>query len=140
MNSGWRKYAGWLAAVCAALAAILDLIEDWGMLRAIGGEASDALANRIRYPSLAKWALLFIFALLTGLLLRGRRGFFVIPAAFLLVAAILGLCGVIFNLFQPRYYVAFPVAIITLGIGILILAVTFTFWPAKLLRNVHTFR
>ncbi len=140
MNSGWLRYAGWVAAVCAAVAAILDLIEDRGMLRAIGGEASDSLANSIRHPSLAKWGLLFIFALLTGLLLLARRDFFVIPAVFLLAAAILGLCGVLLNLLRPRYYVAFPVAIITLGIGLLILAVTFTFWPAKLLRNGHTFR
>jgi hypothetical protein len=136
MNSGWMRYIGWLAAACAALAAILDLVEDRGMLRAIAGEASDSLANSIRYPSLAKWGLLFIFALLVGLLLLARRDVFVIPAVFLFVAALLGLCGVLLNLFRPRYYWTFPVAIVSLGIGVLIIAVAFTFWPAKLLTKV----
>ncbi|HYR74460.1 MAG TPA: hypothetical protein VEM96_01340 [Pyrinomonadaceae bacterium] len=136
MNSGWMRYVGWLAAACAALAAILDLVEDRGMLIAIAGEASDSLANSIRYPSLAKWGLLFIFALLVGTLLVARRDFFVIPAVFLFVAALAGLCGVLLNLFRPRYYWTFPVAIVSLGIGILIIAFTFTFWPAKLLTKV----
>jgi hypothetical protein len=136
MNSGWMRYIGWLAAACAALAAILDLVEDRGMLRAIAGEASDSLANSIRYPSLAKWGLLFIFALLVGLLLLARRDVFVIPAVFLFVAAILGLCGVLLNLFRPWYYWTFPVAIVSLGLGLLIIAVTLTFWPAKLLTKV----
>lgn len=136
MNLGWMRYIGWLAAACAALAAILDLVEDRGMLRAIAGEASDSLANSIRYPSLAKWGLLFIFALLVGLLLLARRDVFVIPAVFLFVAAILGLCGVLLNLFRPWYYWTFPVAIVSLGIGLLIIAVTLTFWPAKLLTKV----
>jgi len=134
-NPGWLSRVGLLAAVCAGLAAILDLAENRGMLRAIAGEATDSLANSIRYPSLAKWGLLFIFSLLVGFLLAQRRDFFVIPAAFLLVAALLGWSGVILNLLRPRYYWMFPWAIISLGIGVLILAVTFSFWPTKLIAR-----
>lgn len=136
ISSGWMKYLGWAAAASAALAAILDLVEDRGMLRAIAGEASDSLANSIRYPSLAKWGLLFVFALLVGILLLARRDFFVIPAVFLFVSALAGLCGVLLNLLRPRYYWTFPVAIVSLGIGFLIIAVIFTFWPTKLLAKV----
>lgn len=136
MNLGRMRCVGWFAAGCAALAAILDLAENRGMLRAIAGEASDSLADSIRYPSLAKWSLLFVFGLLVGVLLLERRDFFVIPAVFFFVAALLGLCGVLLNLFRPRYYWAFPAAITSLGIGVLILAVTFAFWPAKLLTKV----
>jgi hypothetical protein len=135
MNSGPMRSMGWFAAGCAALAAILDLVEDRGILRAIAGEASDSLADSIRYPSLAKWTLLFFFGLLVGLLLLVRRDFFVIPAVFFFVAAVLGLSGVVLNFFRPRYYWAFPVAIVSLGIGVLILAITFSFWPAKLLAS-----
>src|SRR5207249_795927 len=53
MNFSWARWVGWLAAACAVLAAILDVIEDLGMLKAIKGQASDSLANSIRYPSLA---------------------------------------------------------------------------------------
>ena len=52
----------------------MDLIEDRGMLKAIAGEASDSLANSIRYPSLAKWGLLFLFSLIVGLLLSAAPG------------------------------------------------------------------
>lgn len=135
MNSGRIRFLGWFAGGCAALAAILDLVEDRGMLRAIAGEASDSLADSIRYPSLAKWALLFIFGFLVGLILLVRRDFFLLPAVFFFVAAALGLAGVVLNYFRPRYYWAFPTAIVSLGIGVLILAITFSFWPAKLLAK-----
>ena len=106
------------------------------MLKAVAGEATDALAGNIRHASLAKWALLFMFALLVGLLLVLRRDFFVIPAAFFLIAALLGLYGVVANFLGPKYYLAFPTAITSLGIGMLILAVNFSFWPAKFLARV----
>src|SRR6266567_3805197 len=71
----WTRLVGWLAAGCVAVAAVLDLIEDRGMLRAIAGAASDSLARSIRYPSLAKWAFLFIFSLLAAeILLDVSRG------------------------------------------------------------------
>ena len=136
LNMDYKRFLGCFAAGCAALAAILDFTENRGMLRAIAGEATDSLADSIRYPSLAKWGLLFIFALLVGLLLVLRRDFLAIPAAFMFVAALLGLYGVISNFFRPRYYWAFPAAITSLGIGMLILAVTFSFWPAKLIARV----
>src|SRR5436853_141030 len=103
-NLSWAKWAGYLAALCAALGAIMDLIEDRGMLKAIAGEASDSLANSIRYPSLAKWGLLFLFSLIVGLLLSARRDLFLFPAVFFLVAALLGLGGVLLILLWPSFY------------------------------------
>lgn len=135
MNVGRMRCLGWFAAAVAALAAILDLAEDRGMLRAIAGEASDSLADSIRHPSLAKWSLLFIFGLLVGLLLIALRDVFVIPAVFFFVAALLGLCGVLLNLFRPRFYWTFPAALASIGVGVIILAVAFTFWPDKLLTK-----
>jgi len=132
----YTKLMGCFAAGCAALAAIFDLAENRGMLKAVDGEATDTLADNIRYPSLAKWALLFIFALLVGLLLVRRLDSFAIPAAFFLIATLLGLYGVLANFFRPKYYWAFPAAITSLGIGMLILAVTLSFWPAKLIASV----
>jgi len=135
MDSSWAKFVGWSAAACALLAAILDLIEDRGMLKAIAGEASDSLADSIRYPSLAKWSLLFVFCLLIGMLLLARREVFVISAIFFIVAALTGLYGVFLNLFRPRFYLTFPAALICLGVGVIILAVAFAFWPNKLLNT-----
>ena len=135
MNFSWARYAGWFAAGCTALAAIMDLVEDWGMLRAVKGEASDPLADSIRFPSLAKWSFLFVFSLLVGLLLIERRDLFVIPAVFFLLATLLGLIGTLSNLFRPRYYWTFPVALASLGIGIVFIAFTFTLWPGKFLNR-----
>ena len=64
LDFSWAKWAGYAAAICASLAAVMDLIEGRGMLRAIAGEATDGLANSIRYPSLVKWRVLFLFSLL----------------------------------------------------------------------------
>ena len=135
MNFPWARSAGWLAASCAALAAVLDLVEDRGMLKAIAGDASDSLANSIRYPSLAKWGLLFSFSLLVSLLLIARRDAFAIPASFFLAAALLGLSGVILNLLRPRFYWTFSAALLSIGLGVIILAVAFTFCPDKLLNK-----
>jgi hypothetical protein len=131
----YLRLMGCFAAGSVALAALLDIAENRGMLRAIAGEASDSLAASIRHASLAKWALLFVFALLAGLLLVLRQDFFAIPAGFLLVAALLGFYGVLANFFRPKFYWTFPVAMISLGIGVLILAVIFSFWPAKFLAR-----
>jgi hypothetical protein len=135
MSFSWAGWVGWLAAACAVVAAVLDVIEDLGMLKAINGQASDSLANSIRYPSLAKWSFLFVFSLLIGLLLIARRDLFVIPAVCFLLAALLGLIGVISNLLQPRFYQAFPAALALMGFGTIILVVAFTFCPEKLLNR-----
>jgi hypothetical protein len=139
MNFSWAKGAGWIAAACVTVAAVLDLVENRGMLKAIAGDVSDSLANCIRYPSLAKWAFLFIFSLLAGLLLVSRRDLFAIPALFFLVAALLGLSGVIMNLLQPRFYWMFPAALLSLGLAVIFLAITLTFWPEKLLNKSPSF-
>jgi len=136
MNFSWARWVGWLAAACAVVAAVLDVIEDLGMLKAIKGQASDSLANSIRYPSLAKWALLFVFSLLVGLLLIARRDVFVIPAVLFLLTALLGLMGVIFNLLRPSFYWMFPAALLDLGLGVIFLAIAFSFWPAKFLNKL----
>lgn len=132
-SAGRIKYLGGAAVVCVVLAALFDLAENRGMLRALNGGGGDTLANSIRYPSLAKWALLFIVSLIVGLLLAARRDLFLIPAAIFLFGGALGWYGVIANLLQPRYYWTFLWALNSLGLGILILAVAFTVWPRKLL-------
>jgi hypothetical protein len=135
-NLSWAKWAGYLAAACAALGAIMDLIEDRGMLKAIAGEASDSLANSIRYPSLAKWALLFLFSLIVGVVLSARRDLFLFPAVFFLVAALVGLGGVLLNLVRPKFYSTFPMALASMGAGIVILAVAFVFGSDKFLDKI----
>ena len=56
-----RSLGGWVGlaiAVLAPLAALADVVENIGILRATVEPASDALAAAIRTPSLVKWALL----------------------------------------------------------------------------------
>ena len=99
------------------------------------GAATDSLANSIRYPSLAKWALLFVFCLLVGVTLSRRQGWLLIPGLAFLIAALLGLSGVTLNLLSPKFYWMFPASIGLLGLGIICIAITFTLWPQKVLNK-----
>ncbi len=135
----WARLVGRLAAACVVVAAILDFVENRGMWRAIGGDVSDSLANSIRYPSLAKWALLFIFSLLVGAILISWRDIFAVPAFLFLSAGLLGISGVIMNLLRPWFYWMFPAAIISLGLAVLFLAFAFTICPEKLFKKFPAF-
>ena len=139
LGSDRSKYSGWGAVVCAVLAGVFDVIENLGMLKAVStpaGAATNSLANSIRYPSLAKWALLFVFCLLAGLTLSRVRGWLLIPGLGFLIAALLGLSGVTLNLLRPKFYWMFPASILVLGLGIICIAITFTIWPQKVLNKV----
>ena len=134
--SDGSKYLSLAAGVCAVLAGVFDLFENLGMLKALSTTAAtDSLANSIRYPSLAKWALFFVCCLLVGLILLRLQGWLLIAGLAFLIAAILGLSGVILNLIWPRFYWMFPVSISVLGLGIICIAITFTIWPHKILNK-----
>jgi hypothetical protein len=140
-NRSWAYVAGIAATACAILGAIFDLIEDRGMQAALNtrpGLATDKLADSIRYPSLAKWALLFGFALLIGILLLQRRDIFVIPAILFLLTAVSGLTGVLCNLLQPRFYWMFPAAILSMALATVFVTITFAFWPFKVTKLLIT--
>ena len=133
----WSRVTGIAAAGSAILGGLLDVVEDRGMLMALKlneDHATNALANSIRFSSLAKWALLFGFALLIGLLLLQRRDIFFIPATLFLLAAALGLTGVLCNLLQPNFYWMFPAAIISMGLASVFVTITFAFWPLKVCK------
>jgi hypothetical protein len=64
LDSDWTKSLSLAAAGCVVIAGVFDLIENLWMLEAAStpvGTAPNSLANLIRYPSLAKWALLSFF-------------------------------------------------------------------------------
>jgi hypothetical protein len=136
--SGWSKHLSLGAVVCAVMAGMFDVIENFRMLKATStppGAATDSLANSIRYPSLAKWALLFVVCLLVGVTLSRRGGWFLIPGLTFLIAALLGLSGVTLNLAKPKFYWMFPASISFLGLAIICIAITFTLWPQKVLNG-----
>lgn len=135
MNVSWARPVGWFAAACVLIAAVLDLIENRGMFKAISGDISDSLANNIRYSSLAKWALLFFFSLLVSVLLMWWRDPFAIPGLLFFSAGLLGLSAVVMNLLRPRFYWMFPASILSLGVAVIIICLAFTFWPEKLLKH-----
>lgn len=135
MYTGPARYVAWFAAGCAVLGGILDVVENRGMLRAIGGEATDTLANSIRYASLSKWAVLFLFILLVGLLMI-PRGLFAPAGVLLLLAAVLGLSGVFLNLFRPKFYWTFEVSLLTMAVATIFLTIVFIVWPAKVLSKL----
>jgi hypothetical protein len=139
--SDWSKYLSLGAVVCAVMAGVFDVIENFRMLKAMStpaGIATDSLANSIRYPSLAKWALLFVVSLLVGVTLSRQGGWFLIPGLAFLIAALLGLSGVTLNLLRPKYYWMFSASLGFWGFGIICIAITFTLWPPKVLNKFFT--
>ena len=138
LSSDWSKYLSLVAIVCAVLAGVFDLFENRGMSKAVStpiGSATDSLANSIRYPSLAKWALFFVFCLLIGVILSRLQGWLLIPGLAFLIAALLGLSGVTLNLLKPKFYWMFPMSIRVLGVSIICIAIAFTIWPQKVLNK-----
>jgi hypothetical protein len=134
----WTKSLGWGAVVCAVLAGVFDVIENLGMLQATAtpaGAATDSLANSIRYPSLVKWSLLFVFCLLVGFSLSRLGGWLLIPGLAFLIAAVLGLTGVTLNLLRPKSYWMFSAAVGFWGLAIISIAITFTLWPQKVMSR-----
>jgi hypothetical protein len=132
------KYLKLSAIVFAVIAGIFDVIENVRMFKATStpaGTATDSLANSIRYPSLVKWALLFVVCLVLGVTLSRRGGWLLVPGLAFLIAALLGLSGVTLNLLRPKFYWMFPGSIAVLGLGIICIAITFTFFPQKVLNN-----
>lgn len=131
-----------IAAVgCAIVAGVLDLVENRGMRKALalanGGGTND-LANMIRYPSLGKWALIYIFAILIGFtfLLGRHHGInpFIYGLSFLF-GGVVGLIGVIANLYQPQFYRMFPQSLMIMALGSIWLSIVFTFAPARIISN-----
>lgn len=130
-----KPWLGWLIAICVIVAGLLDLLENRGMLAALKTEGTNSLANSIRYPSLGKWALLFVFSLVLAFLLVQYRGALRLTALLFFIAALSGLAGVVMNLIRPHFYVVFPAAIIGLGLGLLSIAIVCTFWPRRILAG-----
>ena len=136
--SDGTKYLSLAAVVCVELAGLFDLLENRGMRKAVAtpiGDATVSLANSIRYPSLVKWALIYVFCLLIGVSLFRLRGWLLIPGLTFLIAALLGLSGVTLNLLRPKFYWMFPISLLVLSVSIICIAITFTFWPQKVLNK-----
>ena len=137
------RWTALVGVACAVLAGVLDFVENSGMRKALAlteGGASDDLANMIRYPSLAKWALLFVFSVLIGIvfLLARQPGSLSALAIGLLwlLGGFVGLSGVIANLYKPRSYVMFPGAVVLQSVGLLWMAGVFLFCPAIIISSL----
>jgi hypothetical protein len=91
------------AVVMGLIAAILDIIENLGILRVINTDLShttQAMIDAVRYPSLTKWALVSLaMGLLSVLLWKTRQTGLRIIGALDLLAALLGVCGLYDNAF-----------------------------------------
>src|SRR5215510_2287223 len=75
LSTNWTSRLAWLAAAMAVVAGIMDLLENRGMSRALATvNPTDAVALSIRYPSLAKWSLLFGLCCLLGIVLVLTKG------------------------------------------------------------------
>ncbi len=128
--------------ICAVVGGILDFVENSGMRKALAltqGGATNDLAKIIRYPSLAKWALVFFCLLLIGIsFLWGQTRVGVCACGcgvLLFLSGVVGLFGVIFNLYKPQFNPLFPGAVGLQALGFSWMAVVFFFFPSKLVAS-----
>ena len=136
------KWVAFTSIACAIVAGVLDFVENHGMRKAltlIDGGASDELAKMIRYPSLAKWGLSFVFCLLVGtifLFAREQRSVSAIIIGLLLaLGGLVGLSGVTANLLKPQFYLMFPWGLKLQGLGFIWLALVFFFSPREIISS-----
>jgi hypothetical protein len=144
LTSSELRWAAIASVGCAVLAGILDLVENRGMRKALGltdGGGTNALANMIRYPSLGKWALIYIFSILIGITFIWGRHNGINPLGFgflFLLGGVVGLSGVIANLYQPQFYRMFPLSQAIMAVGSLWVAVAFIFCPALMISSFNS--
>lgn len=137
--TGQLKWLSILGVVCAVAAGVFDFLENRGMVKALAthGDASNELANSIRFPSLTKWALIYFVCLLIGtLFIRGHEllSLHALSFAWLLVlGGIIGIIGVVLNLITPRSYPTFLIATLLTFVATVWLAIVFTLTPEKVL-------
>jgi uncharacterized membrane protein YGL010W len=101
--------------------------------------ATDSLAKSIRYPSLGKWALVFLVSVLIGVLfLWGHKIRFdsSVLGWILILSGLVGSIGVVQNLVRPQFYPAFPAALLLGVVSTLIIAPLFVFLPGHVVHHL----
>lgn len=130
------KWFGWVAAVAATLAAISDLVENIGMSKALTNPIVDnTLATMIRSASISKWIGIYLFALFVGLVFFSRSGWLILPGLLMIGAAVLGITGVVVNLFSQKFHMTFPISLLTLGGAVICIVILFTFLSGYVFDN-----
>ena len=98
-----RTKTALFASFCGVFAAFFDIVENIGILRILDRPlraASQGMIDAIRYPSLAKWALVFVASALLGKVFWNyRRVPMRIVAVLSFAAAGLGIIGIYDNSF-----------------------------------------
>lgn len=142
LTSATWKWIALAGVACAVVAGVLDFIENRGMRKALAlanGGATDHLANMIRYPSLAKWALIFVFSLLIGITFlwgQTRVGVCACGCGVLFfLSGVIGLLGVIANLYKPQSYPLFPGAVGLQALGFIWMAIAFLVFPSRIVAS-----
>jgi len=137
----WKSVA-FTSIACAFVAGILDFVENHGMRKALAlieGGASDQLAKMVRYPSLAKWGLSFIFCILVGLVFlcasHAKGVNTVAVGVLLLLGGLVGLSGVIANICKAQFYVMFPAGLAIQAFGFIWMAIAFLGCPKSMISG-----
>jgi len=135
------KWVAGLGVICVVVAGVFDLIENRGMRQALEPTSPrTGLANSIRYPALIKWALIYVFAILTGSQFVGRHELGTISLLsfgwVLLLGGIIGLAGTILNALRPRFYITFLISLALLSLAGIYIAIIFTFLTSKVVATL----
>jgi len=127
----------WLAAAMAVLAGVMDLLENRGMSRALATvNPTDAVALSIRYPSLAKWSLLFGLCCLLGIVLVLTKGALtIVGGVVFLLTGLSGLTWLLLNQYTTRFNARFGLVFLFFAFAIIWVAISCLFLPRLIVRS-----
>jgi hypothetical protein len=126
-------WLGAAAACCATGAAVFDIAKNIRLLKVLNvpsAEITEAIAHGIRRASLLKWGLIFLTVGLLAPIFLWRSDWIVLIGYFYLSALIFGFVGVFFYRPAVGWAASYP-----MGLGLVVLAFLFTFWPKQFLQG-----
>ncbi len=129
----WTVLLAVAAGLCATAAAAFDILENlrlFTVLDATLDTTTQSMVDGVRHASLSKWSFFFVTVGLLASTFLWRHDWIVLIGYLYLCAFIVGFAGLLV------YHPAIQWAFVPLGMGLLLLAFLFTFWPGKFLQGL----
>ena len=124
----WAVFAGVVAAVCATSAAIFDVVENLSIAALVDAAVvQPELVRNVANAGFGKWLLVSLATLILSLVFL-RRDWLVLLGVFYFFIGVIGIYGILRDprFVERSFYLSF--------VGVLAVAIVFTFLPRKVLE------
>lgn len=124
----WAVFAGVVGAVCATSAAIFDVVENLSIAALLDAAVvQPELVRNVTNAGFGKWLLVSIATLILSLVFL-RRDWLALLGVFYFFIGVIGIYGI---LRDPRFVER---SFLLSFVGVLVVAIVFTFWSRKVLE------